>query len=128
MADQPVKAFENEQYLNLETYRKNGSAIATPVWFAEQDGVLYIYSVADAWKVKRIRNNPKVRIAPCRMRGELKGDWVAATARIVSGAEADRAQALLTKKYGWMKRIGATYSRLIGRAHAAIAITPSAIA
>ena len=44
------------------------------MWFAEQDGVLYVYSVADAWKVKRIRNNSKVRIAPCRMRGELKGD------------------------------------------------------
>ena len=125
MADQSLKAFENEQYLNLETYRKNGTAIGTPVWFAEQDGVLYIYSVADAWKVKRIRNNPKVRIAPCGIRGEVKGDWIEAAARIVTGAEEDRAQALLTKKYGWMKKIGALYSRLIGRAHAAIAITPS---
>ena len=48
MADQRLKAFENQQYLNLETYRKNGTAIGTPVWFAEQDGVLYVYSVADA--------------------------------------------------------------------------------
>ena len=82
-----LKAFDNEEYISLETYRKTGVAIATPVWFAEKDGVFYIYSVADAGKVKRIRNNPTVRIAPCQFRGELKGDWVEATACIVTGSD-----------------------------------------
>ena len=119
-----LKAFDNEEYLSLETYRKTGVAIATPVWFAEKDGVFYIYSVADAGKVKRIRNNPKVRIAPCRFRGELKGDWVEATACIVTGSDEDRSHDLLDKKYGWKKKIGTWYSRLIGRQRAVIAITP----
>ena len=119
-----LKAFDNEEYISLETYRKTGVAIATPVWFAEKDGVFYIYSVADAGKVKRIRNNPKVRIAPCKFRGELKGDWVDATARIVTGSDEDRSHDLLDKKYGWKKKIGTWYSRLIGRQRAVIAITP----
>jgi PPOX class probable F420-dependent enzyme len=119
-----LKAFDNEEYISLETYRKTGVAIATPVWFAEKDGVFYIYSVADAGKVKRIRNNPKVRIAPCHFRGELKGDWVDATARIVTGSDEDRSHDLLDKKYGWKKKIGTWYSKLIGRQRAVIAITP----
>ena len=119
-----LKAFENEQYMSLETYRKTGVAIATPVWFAVKDGVFYIYSVADAGKVKRIRNNPKVRIAPCKFRGELKGEWVDATAHIVTGSDEDRSHDLLDRKYGWKKRIGTWYSRLIGRQRAVIAITP----
>ena len=119
-----LKAFDNEEYISLETYRKTGVAIATPVWFAEKDGVFYIYSVADAGKVKRIRNNPTVRIAPCQFRGELKGDWVEATARIVTGSDEDRSHDLLDRKYGWKKKIGTWYSRLIGRQRAVIAITP----
>jgi PPOX class probable F420-dependent enzyme len=119
-----LKAFENEEYMSLETYRKTGVAIATPVWFAVKDGVFYIYSVADAGKVKRIRNNPKVRIAPCKFRGELKGEWVDATARIVTGSDEDRSHDLLDRKYGWKKKFGTWYSRLIGRQRAVIAITP----
>jgi len=119
-----LSAFDNEEYISLETYRRTGAAIATPVWFVEKDGVFYIYSVADAGKVKRIRNNPKVRIAPCRFRGQLKGDWVEATARIVTGSEVDRGHELLEKKYGWKKKIGTWYSRLIGRQRAVIAIAP----
>ena len=57
--------FTQQRYLNLETYRKTGQPVATPLWFAVDRGVIYAYSLATAGKVKRIRNNPKVRIAPC---------------------------------------------------------------
>ena len=57
--------------------------MATPVWFAEENGTLYMYSLAHAGKVKRIRNNPKVRIVPCDVRGKLKGEWVETKARIL---------------------------------------------
>lgn len=96
--------FEKARYLNLETYRRTGAPVRTPVWFALGDGTLYIYTLAGAGKVKRIRNQAAVRVAPCSMRGALTGDWQAGTARIVEGPEVDRAHALLNRKY-WPKRL-----------------------
>lgn len=125
MTNAKADQFANQKYLNLESYRKTGAGVATPVWFAQsddQDGELYIYSLAEAGKVKRIRNNPRVRVMPCDFRGGSKGDWVEATARIIDGAEADKAQRLLDKKYGLMKRIGNIYSSVMKRPRAAIAI------
>ena len=90
-----LSQFADEKYLNLESYRKTGQTVATPVWFAEDGALLYIYSLADAGKVKRIRNNPRVRVTPCDMRGKLKGEWVEARARIVQGAEAVKGHQLL---------------------------------
>ena len=94
-------------YLNLETYRKAGVAVATQVWFAAAGGTLCVHSLADAGKVKRIRSRAQVRIAPCDIRGKLKGEWVGASARIVHGEEAALGHRLLDQKYGWMKRFGA---------------------
>ncbi len=91
--------FSGHKYLNLETYRRNGTPVATPVWFAEERGVFYIYSLAGAGKVKRIRNNPQVRIAPCDIRGKPRGEWAKARARIASPEEARRAHQLLNRKY-----------------------------
>ncbi|HSE38460.1 MAG TPA: PPOX class F420-dependent oxidoreductase, partial [Blastocatellia bacterium] len=86
MSYEKISQFAGEKYLNVETYRKTGVAVATPVWFAEEAGILYIYSLANAGKVKRIRNNPRVRIIPCDMRGKPKGEWVEARARVLDGA------------------------------------------
>ena len=76
----PIAQFAGAKYLNLETYRKTGVAVKTPVWFAQDVShrdpritVFYIYSEANAGKVKRIRNNPKVRVAPSSIRGSLRG-------------------------------------------------------
>ena len=117
-----VSQFAGQNYLNLESYRKNGTAVATPVWFAEEGGSLYIYSLANAGKVKRIRNNPRVRVAPCDMRGRPKGEWIEARAKILDAAGADRAHKLLDRKYGWMKIMGNLYSKLMKRERAAIEI------
>jgi uncharacterized protein len=122
MSSAKLGQFEGQKYLNLETYRKNGTAVATPVWFAEGPGVIYIYSLANAGKVKRIRNIPRVRVMPCDIRGNPKGEWVEARARILDAAEAERAHKLLDKKYGLIKRIGGLYSRLMKRERTAIAI------
>ena len=116
--------FTNKKYLNLESFRKSGKAVATPVWFAEAGGELFIYSLADAGKVKRIRNNPRVRIVPCDMRGKPEGEWIEARARIITGAEADTANHLLTRKYGLLKRIGNLFSKIMNRKRDVIAIRP----
>ena len=122
MSPNRFSQFAHQKYLNLETYRKTGTLVATPVWFAEEHGTFYIYSLAHAGKVKRIRNNPKVRIVPCDARGNPKGDWVDATARILDEQGATRGHQLLNQKYGWIKRIGDAFSRLRRRPRVVIAI------
>jgi PPOX class probable F420-dependent enzyme len=124
MGKEKLEAFANQKYLNLETFKKDGTGVATPLWFAEKDGTIYVYTLADAWKVKRVRNNPRVRIAPCDIRGKLKGDWAEAQARIVkSNDEEQLAHQLLDKKYGWQKKIGNLLSGFRNRQRTVIAIT-----
>lgn len=118
------QAFDGRKYLNLETRRRTGVAVATPVWFARQGRRFYVYSLADAGKVKRIRNDPRVRIAPCDIRGGLEGEWHEARASIVHGDEESLGHRLLDSKYGWMKKIGNFYRRLTGRERAIIVIDP----
>jgi uncharacterized protein len=105
-------ALDKHDYLSIETFRKSGEGVATPVWFAADpttnlrsgDAKIYIYTIANTGKVKRVRNNPRVRIAPCGRTGTLQGEWIEAKARVVEGAEAERGLKLLTQKY-FLKRI-----------------------
>jgi PPOX class probable F420-dependent enzyme len=132
-----VAQFANAKYLNLETFRKTGAGVRTPVWFAQDQSsgvsdvagptermaqVFYIYSAPDAGKVKRIRNNPKVRVAPCTVRGQLRGAWVEARARICANDEVLHGQVLLRRKYGWLKIIGDFFSQLRGRKQVVLAV------
>jgi len=125
-----ITQFANAKYLNLETFRKSGTGVRTPVWFAQapaaldaasETAVFYVYSEADAGKVKRIRNNPKVRVAPCDMRGNLRGAWVEGRARICATGEAARGQQLLRHKY-WLKIVGDFFGRMLRHTNAVIAI------
>jgi PPOX class probable F420-dependent enzyme len=122
-----IGQFATAKYFSLETFRKTGVGVRTPVWFAEDATqrpltVFYVYTLPDSGKVKRIRNNSKVRIAPCTMRGELRGAWVDARARLCEGAEVQKGQELLNQKYGLMKRLGDFFSRLRGRTQSVLAI------
>ena len=100
-------AFAGHKYLNLETFKKSGEGVKTPVWFAadpsasldSNDAKLYVYTIGVSGKVKRIRNNPRVKIAPCDMRGRVLGEWLEARVAIVTGEEAARGMRLLNKKY-----------------------------
>jgi PPOX class probable F420-dependent enzyme len=119
MADARFASLQGRKYLNIETFRKNGQGVRTPVWFAgePEQGVpekLYVYSTADSGKAKRIRNSPNVRVAPCDVRGKLLGESVEARAEIVTGAEAEHGMQLLNKKYfPWKQLLGffALFSR-----------------
>ena len=124
MADNPTSSFAGHKYLSLESFRKNGQGVATPVWFAEEGGVLYVLSEADAGKVKRIRNNPRVRVAPCNFRGALKGGWLEATARLLAPDEAAHAEALLIAKYWFAKRVGNFFAKFSNHQRTYIAVQP----
>jgi len=64
------------KYISLETFRKNGEGVRTPVWTVAREGKLLVWTQGDSWKVKRARNNPLVRVAACDMRGNTEGPWV----------------------------------------------------
>jgi PPOX class probable F420-dependent enzyme len=115
MSHEALAQFAHQQYLNLESFKRGGTPVQTPVWFAEDGGVLYIYTLANAGKVKRIRRNPRVRIAPCTMRGNVTGQWVEAKATIVDATTAEHGHTLLLQKYGWKKRLGNIFSGLMKR-------------
>ncbi len=119
-----VDRFAGHKYLSLETFRKTGVGVRTPVWFAENDGELLLYTLADSGKVKRIRNNPRVRIAPSDMRGKLLGDWSDATARFLDGHEARQANRLLNQKY-WLKCLFDWTSKLRKTPRVYLAIRPN---
>jgi uncharacterized protein len=110
------EVFDQQQYLNLETFRKNGEGVKTPVWFVEEGGTLFVRTVAGSGKVKRIRNHPLVHIAPCKMDGALLGDWMEASACEIGGGEIEgQIDRLLSKKYGLMKTLFGLAMSLQGR-------------
>jgi hypothetical protein len=87
------------KYLSLTSFKRDGTGVATPVWFASDNGHLLVETDADSYKVKRIRRDPHVRIAVCDARGRVHGDPVEADARILPEAERGRAEELLGRKY-----------------------------
>ena len=113
-----------EKYINLETYRKNGQGVRTPVWFVEMINgdvsVLYVRTSDDTGKYKRVRNNSSVQIAPCDMRGGVKGNWVKGEARIADEEEKIKAFKMLEKKYGIIYKM--TRMFLSGKNYVVIAI------
>lgn len=115
MADAtPFPQLQGHQYISLTTYRKSGAAVATPVWFASDGDRIYIVTQADAGKVKRIRNNPRVTMAPSDAQGKVKPDApsVEGVAAVLGAAEGARGDRALRAKYGWMYRAFALLWRL----------------
>ena len=111
-----IDQLKKQQYLNLETVRKSGVTVRTPVWFVQDGETVYIRTVANSGKVKRIRNNGLVNMAPCKMDGALLGDWFPAVAREVKDEDiAQKVDHLLDQKYGLMKKVFGLASRLQGR-------------
>ena len=104
MPSQIPSAIQGQNYISLTTFRKTGVGVATPVWFAEEGGKVYVMTRSDMGKTKRIRNNPQVRVAPCTIRGKVTGAEVAASARILPAEEHAGARKTINRKY-WMARI-----------------------
>jgi uncharacterized protein len=97
-----LKQFENQQYLNLETFRKNGQGVKTPVWFAQEGETLYIWTESNSGKAKRIRNNGKVNVVPSRGDGAPLGEWNSASgSRDDSPETGSQVRGLMVKKYGF---------------------------
>jgi len=125
--------FAGQKYLNLETFKKNGDGVKTPVWFAADPSAsldsdaakIYAYTIGVSGKVKRVRNNPRVKITPCNMSGKVLGEWVEARAEIISGEEAAHGMQLLNKKYFPWKQLLAVFAFFSRRERIVFAIRPA---
>lgn len=112
----PIFNPATEPYVNLATYRRDGTEVRTPVWIAGGAGRYYVFSAGDAGKVKRIRATRRVRLAACDVRGNLKSDWIEGEGRIMDDPTAiDAALRALRKKYGFRMRLTDFFAKLSGR-------------
>jgi len=99
-------ALDGAKYCLLVTYRRSGEAVPTPVWFGlDADGRLYVSTVADAAKVRRIRANPSVLVAPATQRGKPTGPLAAGSARVLPAGEEAHAEAALQANYGLGRKL-----------------------
>ena len=109
-------ALDREPYISLATFKRNGDAVRTPVWFAERNGRFYVFTEAKSWKVKRLRRDDRVRVAACSVRGKVHGDWIEGHARVSEDSKTiESAYEALQKKYGWQMTLVNLSSRLFGR-------------
>ena len=104
------REIQGQKYISLDTFRKTGVAVPTPVWFGEDGDKLYVMTRSDSGKYKRIRNNPQVRVAPCTMRGKITGPEFEARARVLAQEDWPRARKTLERKY-WATRMPFLWSR-----------------
>jgi len=105
LAGDKLSEFAGQKHISLETYRKTGDPVRTPVWFIEENGELFVRTDSSTGKIKRIRNNSRVRIAPCNARGTVKGRWVDGEARMIEPESSEHVFSLLKKKYGMSYKI-----------------------
>ncbi|HUK50451.1 MAG TPA: PPOX class F420-dependent oxidoreductase [Terriglobales bacterium] len=111
-----VKQFKDQEFLSIETFRKNGSGVKTTVWFAQEGDMLYIWTIRESGKAKRIRNNARVNIAPCKRFGKVTGKWMAAQASVDDSAAAARhVETLLRRKLGFVFAVFRMMDRLRDR-------------
>ena len=123
MSDQ---ALQQATYINLETFRKNGVGVKTPVWQTSEAGTIYVWTQAESWKVKRIRANPRVRLCASDARGNPLGDWHDGQARIVDGADAEAQQRKrMAAKYGLFFHLFRLMALFRRTTYAVIAINPT---
>ncbi|MFE7977917.1 PPOX class F420-dependent oxidoreductase [Streptomyces shenzhenensis] len=112
MIDSSLDRLGAGAYLLVTSYRKDGSPVGTPVWVVRDGDALGVWTVADSWKVKRIRRRADVLVGPCDVRGRPTGEQVPATAEVVDAATTARYRGLIARKYGVVGRLTLLGSRL----------------
>jgi PPOX class probable F420-dependent enzyme len=112
------------QYMLVTTFRKNGGKVPTAVWYGREQGRLYLFSLADAGKIKRVRNNSQVEVASCTFNGAPTGPVIQAKARILPRAEEVIARRALRRHYPIGFRFSEIFSnRLLRRKWAFLEIS-----
>jgi hypothetical protein len=115
MTDDPFAMLHDHKFIALATYRKSGEAVVTPVWFTHQDGKLYVWTGASSGKVKRLRNNPRVSLAPSDFSGKPLGDDLTGLVSFPPESEWKVLTGLFQSKYGLQFSFFSGMSRLRGQ-------------
>jgi PPOX class probable F420-dependent enzyme len=127
--ERTVSAFDHLQghkYCLLVTYKRSGEPVATPVWFGLADGKLYVRSDAGAAKIRRVRNDPRSRLAPCTSRGKPLGPPAEGRARVLDQhGETRLAEAALRANYGLGRRIYEGAGEVLGTETVYLEVTPA---
>jgi len=111
-----LNQFRHKKYLGLETYRKNGQPVLTPVWFITDESHIYVNTDGNSGKVERILKNHHVRVVPITPRGKPDGEWIVGEARIVNVPSSEQVKELMDRKYGRLNRgIAWLYGLVTGR-------------
>ena len=114
MSEDKLSQLSRFRYINIETLKKNGSVVRTPIWFIIYEGIIFFRTDSKSGKVKRIRNNPNVRIAPCDIRGNIKGTWFDGKAKFADTKESSIAFSMIDKKYGFLTALIRSFNKIRG--------------
>jgi uncharacterized protein len=116
-------ALRGRKYCLVVTFRRDGTAVPTPVWFGlDQEGRLFFRTGANVAKVKRLRRNPRVLMAPCTVRGKPKGPSVEGTARVIPSEEKEHAEATIQSNYGVGRRLYESMGDAVGESEAYVEV------
>jgi len=96
---------KSEKYISVETFKKDGTSVKTPVWFTIKDNLVYVVTRDQTGKVKRLKNNLNVKIATCNIKGKIKGKWNSGTVEILNKQETEEAVKRRDKKYGFFSKM-----------------------
>lgn len=108
-------ALPSARYLLLTTFRRDGSAVATPVWFAHDGDRLLVFTDADSGKVRRIRRNPRVLVNTCRFGGRATSAASPATVSILPDTDGPMVRRLIRRRYRLQSAVLRMYARLWSR-------------
>lgn len=103
----------NAKYLLLTTFTKDGRPKPTPIWAAPDGDRLLVITEEDSWKVKRIRNIPRITLAVCDMRGNPKSEAIDATATILDKSQTGLVYDAIGKRYGLVGRVFNLFSKYV---------------
>ena len=105
-----LSLFLDQKYVNLETYKKDGTPVRTPVWFMIDSDIVYVVTREKTGKVKRLKNNQNIKIVPCSFTGKSKSEWIKGIAQKITGEMAEKAIKLRKKKYGFSAGLAGLFS------------------
>jgi len=109
-----LEQLESEKYISVETFRKNGNGVKTPVWFVIRDETIFVITRDQTVKFKRLKNNTKVNVAISSMKGDVKSEWSSGVATILSDEKVKEVSKWRDKKYGFLSKLAKFASKTKG--------------
>jgi len=131
MSEDTTAQLGDEKFVSLTTFKRNGDGVCSPMWIVRDGGQLLAWTPADAWKVKRIRRDPRVTLSPCGRTGKVRTQRppLAGTAEVISDpSEVARVESLIKHKYGLEFRVVTLVETIAARGRkqrVVLRITPS---